>query len=107
MQEALAICALIFSVLAFVIATGTLTYVLARRFSTVEVQQAPVVPQTTYEFEQPAGWRPYDEVGGPEPTLVSPVAIRLNSEEHDKFMRMQEQEARFAAAVADDDDSWL
>jgi hypothetical protein len=107
MQDALAITSLIFSILAFVVSTGVLTYVLARRFSTVQVQQSTVIPQTSYEFEQPAGWRAKDEAGGPEPTLHTPTSIRLNSEEHAKYERMREQEERFEQAIADDDTSWL
>lgn len=96
MELALALCACIFALLSFVMASATLIYVLARRFSTVELRQVPVpVEETRYEVDggMAAG------VDGPEPR----PPVSLTSSEHEKFERMRQAEARFEAAVESDD----
>jgi hypothetical protein len=99
MLLAAALCALFLSVCAFLMAGGTLIYVLARRFSTVEIRQVPVeTGETIYETEDP---RPTGDLDAPKRPPVS-----LTSAEHEKFERLRQLEARFEEAVESDDYSF-
>lgn len=97
MELALALTACIFALLAFVTAVGTLTYVLARRFSTHETRyEAP--GETVYQFEQPPKVTTGED-GQPE--IIPRPPVTLTEAEYAKRQRMSEMESGFESAAAD------
>ncbi len=95
MELAFALCACVFALLAFVMASATLIYVLARRFSTVELRQIPVPAEET-RYEVDGGIK--QGMDGPEER----PPVSLTSAEHEKFERMRQAEARFEQSVEED-----
>ncbi len=82
---------------------GTLTYVLARRFSTHEVRFDHNQPETTYQYEAPPSWSPTDAAGGPESQLVQPPPVTLTQAEYEKRARLARLEEEFEEQAADID----
>lgn len=95
MELAFSIVSLIFSFLAFVTAVGTLTYLLARRFSTHEVRYDNSQAETTFQYDAP------QSEAGEESRRPTPVNV--SQAEHDRMLHMAELEAQFEQRVSDID----
>lgn len=93
----LSIAALIFAFLAFVTSVGTLTYLLARRFSTHETQFVPA-GETQHYFPNPPAWA-RDPAADPNDT---PGPLTLTEEEYQRRQRlaaMEREDEEYAAGL--------
>lgn len=100
MTLALAICAFIFSFIAFALATGTLVYLLARRFSTVERLPSPEASETIYQYDLPPQIRQDDDG---TPVAVPRPPVSMSELEYEKHQRLTAMEARYEEQAADID----
>jgi hypothetical protein len=97
MTQALAISAFLFSIVSFLMATGTLVYLLARRFSTVE--QVPVPSgETVYQYDLPPKITTGED-GAPVVTPRPPVSY--TEEQYEKQKRLAALEAAYEQEAAD------
>jgi len=104
MVAALAVSAFVFAFLAFLMAGGTLVYVLARRFSTHEVRYGNAEAETRYEYDLPPQWTDRDDAGGPgDIRPQSQPTVSFTQSEIEKRQRLAEMEAALEARLASED----
>ncbi len=97
MSLGLAIAAFAFSFLSLVASLGTLVYLLARRFSTVETKLVPVASEETqHHFENAPTWA--QEPGTP---AEDRTPVTLSEADYQKRMRLAALERQYEESAAD------
>ncbi len=96
MTAALAICAFLFALLAFIVSVGTLTYVLARRFSTVQHVPVPV-GDTMYQYDLPPK---VTQAEDGTPVVEQRPPVTMTEQEYERAQRLQRLEEEYEAEAA-------